>query len=91
MAWLLPCTNHILYCGCYTVTVLSVTDVSRSVFIVRYVVVYFRPVLHADIVITHKEPVTSAKYNGAFRQVLTCSEGSVSAAYIIQILTMWSD
>ena len=38
----------------------------------------FRPVLHADIVITHKEPVTSAKYNGAFRQVLTCSEGSVS-------------
>ncbi|XP_067949364.1 cilia- and flagella-associated protein 337-like [Watersipora subatra] len=36
-----------------------------------------KPVLHADIVTTHKEPVTSAKYNDAFRQVLTCSEGSI--------------
>ncbi|XP_069131359.1 LOW QUALITY PROTEIN: cilia- and flagella-associated protein 337-like [Argopecten irradians] len=36
-----------------------------------------RPVLHADITITHKEPVTCCKYNSSFNQVITCSEGSV--------------
>ncbi|XP_050415483.1 WD repeat-containing protein on Y chromosome [Patella vulgata] len=34
-------------------------------------------VLHADIVITHKEPITCCKYNSSFKQVVTCSEGSV--------------
>ncbi|XP_046574299.1 WD repeat-containing protein on Y chromosome-like [Haliotis rubra] len=36
-----------------------------------------KPVLHADIVITHKEPVTCCKYNPSFKQVVTCSDGSV--------------
>ncbi|KAL5011758.1 hypothetical protein ScPMuIL_010309 [Solemya velum] len=36
-----------------------------------------KPVLHADIVISHKEPVTCCKYNPSFKQVVTCSEGSV--------------
>ncbi|KAJ8297801.1 hypothetical protein KUTeg_024332 [Tegillarca granosa] len=35
-----------------------------------------RPSLHADVV-THKEPVTCCKYNPSFKQVVTCSEGSV--------------
>ena len=38
----------------------------------------FRPVLHADIVISHKEPVTCCMYNPSFKQVVTCSESSVS-------------
>ena len=42
------------------------------------VLVYFRPVLHADIVISHKEPVTCCMYNPSFKQVVTCSESSVS-------------
>ncbi|XP_041358198.1 WD repeat-containing protein on Y chromosome-like [Gigantopelta aegis] len=36
-----------------------------------------RPVLHADIVISHKEPVTCCKYNPSFKQVVTASDGSV--------------
>ena len=38
---------------------------------------FFRPVLHADIVITHKEPIHSCIYNPSFKQVITCSDGSV--------------
>ncbi|KAH3841539.1 hypothetical protein DPMN_115005 [Dreissena polymorpha] len=36
-----------------------------------------KPVLHADIVISHKEPVTACSYNPSFKQVITCSESSV--------------
>ncbi|KAK3099235.1 hypothetical protein FSP39_001323 [Pinctada imbricata] len=36
-----------------------------------------KPTKHADITITHKEPVTSCKYNSKFKQVVTCSESSV--------------
>nr|XP_006820824.1 PREDICTED: WD repeat-containing protein on Y chromosome-like [Saccoglossus kowalevskii] len=35
-----------------------------------------KPQQHADIVITHKEPVQCCKYNPSFKQVVTCSEGS---------------
>ncbi|CAH1777712.1 unnamed protein product [Owenia fusiformis] len=35
-----------------------------------------KPVLHADIVITHKEPIHACKYNVQFKQVITCSDGS---------------
>ncbi|XP_060601618.1 WD repeat-containing protein on Y chromosome-like isoform X3 [Ruditapes philippinarum] len=36
-----------------------------------------RPGLNADIVISHKEPVTGCMYNPSFKQVITCSESSV--------------
>ncbi|KAL4229841.1 hypothetical protein ACF0H5_010233 [Mactra antiquata] len=36
-----------------------------------------KPQPHADIVISHKEPVTSCMYNPSFKQVITCSESSV--------------
>ena len=48
------------------------------VYLWHVYVVYFRPVLHADIVISHKEPVTCCMYNPSFKQVVTCSESSVS-------------
>ncbi|XP_052794800.1 WD repeat-containing protein on Y chromosome-like [Mya arenaria] len=35
-----------------------------------------RPSLNADIVLTHKEPVTGCLYNPSFKQVITCSESS---------------
>ncbi|XP_064637892.1 WD repeat-containing protein on Y chromosome-like [Lineus longissimus] len=35
-----------------------------------------RPTLHADIPITHKEPIHCCKYNPSFKQVITCSDGS---------------
>ncbi|XP_076467714.1 cilia- and flagella-associated protein 337-like [Babylonia areolata] len=33
--------------------------------------------LHADMVISHKEPVTCCRYNPSFKQVVTCCSGSV--------------
>ncbi|XP_070198273.1 cilia- and flagella-associated protein 337-like isoform X3 [Littorina saxatilis] len=33
--------------------------------------------LHADMVISHKDPVTCCKYNASFKQVVTCCSGSV--------------
>ncbi|XP_062577533.1 uncharacterized protein LOC134239370 [Saccostrea cucullata] len=36
-----------------------------------------KPTKHADITITHKEPVTCVRYNPSFKQVITCSESSV--------------
>ena len=41
----------------------------------------FRPVLHDDIVHTHKEPVHGVVYNKSFKQVITCSDASVSILY----------
>ncbi|WAQ98681.1 WDR49-like protein [Mya arenaria] len=35
-----------------------------------------KPSLNADIVLTHKEPVTGCLYNPSFKQVITCSESS---------------
>ncbi|KAK3594288.1 hypothetical protein CHS0354_017011 [Potamilus streckersoni] len=35
-----------------------------------------KPNLHADIVTSHKEPVTCCMYNPSFKQVVSCSEGS---------------
>ena len=32
---------------------------------------------HADIPITHKEPIHSVVYNHSFKQVVTCSDGSI--------------
>ncbi|XP_011445499.1 cilia- and flagella-associated protein 337 isoform X2 [Magallana gigas] len=36
-----------------------------------------KPTKHADITITHKEPVTCVRFNPSFKQVITCSESSV--------------
>lgn len=44
-----------------------------------------RPTKHADITITHKEPVTCVRFNPSFKQVITCSESSVSLREIINI------
>ena len=39
---------------------------------------YYRPGLNAEIVISHKEPVTGCMFNPSFKQVITCAESSVS-------------
>ncbi|XP_012936713.1 WD repeat-containing protein on Y chromosome [Aplysia californica] len=36
-----------------------------------------KAMLNADMVITHKDPVTCCKYNPEFKQVITCCSGSV--------------
>ena len=33
--------------------------------------------LNADMVVSHKEPVTCCRYNPEFKQVITCCSGSV--------------
>ena len=37
-----------------------------------------RSIQHADVPITHKEPIHATVYNPSFKQVITCSDGSVS-------------
>ncbi|XP_033119020.1 WD repeat-containing protein 49-like, partial [Anneissia japonica] len=38
--------------------------------------------MHADIAITHKEPVLCTKFNASFKHIVTCSEGSVTLKYL---------
>ena len=42
-----------------------------------HLIIYCRPVQHADIPVTHKESIHAVVYNQSFRQVVTCSDGSV--------------
>ena len=51
----------------------------------QYVIlfVYCRAASKADMIISHKDPVTCCKYNPSFKQVVTCCSGSVS--FCIQI------
>ena len=44
-----------------------------------------RPGLSADIVITHKEPIHACIYNPSFKQVITCSDGSVSISTLVTL------
>lgn len=37
--------------------------------------------MNAEIVISHKEPVTGCMYNPSFKQVITCAESSVSSEF----------
>lgn len=51
----------------------------KSILFIKWVVLStYRPVLHADIPITHKEPIHAIVYNTSFKQMITCSDGSVS-------------
>lgn len=62
------------------------------------VVIFFdRPLLHADIPITHKESIHAVIYNSSFKQVITCSEGSVSSDamllwfchFVTEVIVLW--
>ena len=39
----------------------------------------YRAKVKADIPITHKEAIHAVAYNPGFKQVITCSDGSVSS------------
>ena len=47
-----------------------------------------RSVEDADVPVTHKDPIHAIAYNQHFKQLITCSDGSVCAIPFEMMMTM---
>ncbi|XP_071951711.1 cilia- and flagella-associated protein 337-like [Antedon mediterranea] len=63
--------------ACHYNSVVKCLAVATSTDQMAFLGLKIKVQMHADIAITHKEPVLCAKYNSSFQHIVTCSEGSV--------------